>query len=57
MVQVAYFRWSGGKRILLMAPLHHHFEKAGWAEQKIVVRFWIVSIVLALIALSSLKLR
>jgi phospho-N-acetylmuramoyl-pentapeptide-transferase len=57
MVQVAYFRFSGGKRIFLMAPLHHHFEKAGWAEQKIVVRFWIVSIVLALIALSSLKLR
>jgi phospho-N-acetylmuramoyl-pentapeptide-transferase len=57
MLQVAYFKWSGGKRIFLMAPLHHHFEKAGWAEQKIVVRFWIVSIVLALIALSSLKLR
>ncbi|HEY8120918.1 MAG TPA: phospho-N-acetylmuramoyl-pentapeptide-transferase [Myxococcota bacterium] len=57
MLQVAYFRATGGKRIFLMAPLHHHFEKAGWAEQKIVVRFWIVSIVLALIALSSLKLR
>jgi phospho-N-acetylmuramoyl-pentapeptide-transferase len=57
MIQVAYFKWTGGKRIFLMAPLHHHFEKAGWAEQKIVVRFWIVSIVLALIALSSLKLR
>jgi phospho-N-acetylmuramoyl-pentapeptide-transferase len=56
-LQVAYFKLSGGKRIFLMAPLHHHFEKAGWEEQKIVVRFWIVSIVLALIALSSLKLR
>ncbi len=57
MIQVAYFRWSGGRRIFLMAPIHHHFEKLGWAEQKIVVRFWIVSILLALIALSSLKLR
>ena len=56
-LQVAYFKASGGKRIFLMAPLHHHFEKAGWAEQKIVVRFWIVSILLALLALSSLKLR
>jgi phospho-N-acetylmuramoyl-pentapeptide-transferase len=57
MIQVAYFKATGGKRIFLMAPLHHHFEKAGWEEQKIVVRFWIVSIVLALVALSSLKLR
>jgi phospho-N-acetylmuramoyl-pentapeptide-transferase len=57
MLQVGYFKWSGGKRIFLMAPLHHHFEKAGWAEQKIVVRFWIVATILALVALSSLKLR
>jgi phospho-N-acetylmuramoyl-pentapeptide-transferase len=57
MIQVGYFKWSGGKRIFLMAPLHHHFEKLGWAEQKIVVRFWIVAAVLALVALSSLKLR
>jgi phospho-N-acetylmuramoyl-pentapeptide-transferase len=57
MLQVAYFKATRGKRIFLMAPLHHHFEKAGWEEQKIVVRFWIVSIVLALVALSSLKLR
>lgn len=56
MLQVASFRLTG-KRLFLMAPLHHHFEKLGWAEQKIVVRFWIVSIVLALAALSSLKLR
>ena len=46
-----------GKRVFRMAPIHHHFEEVGWAEQKIVVRFWIVSIVLGLIALSSLKLR
>jgi len=57
MIQVAYFKWSGGKRIFLMAPVHHHFEKLGWAEQKIVVRFWIVAAILALVALSSLKLR
>jgi phospho-N-acetylmuramoyl-pentapeptide-transferase len=46
-----------GKRIFLMAPLHHHFEKKGWSESKIVIRFWIVSLVLALLALSTLKLR
>ncbi len=56
MIQVASFKLTG-KRVFLMAPIHHHFEKLGWAEQKIVVRFWIVSIVLALVALSSLKLR
>ncbi len=55
-VQVASFRLTG-KRVFLMAPIHHHFEKLGWAEQKIVVRFWIVSIILGLVALSSLKLR
>jgi len=46
-----------GKRVFLMAPIHHHFEKKGWAEPKIIVRFWIISILLALIGLSSLKLR
>jgi len=56
MIQVAWFKLTGN-RVFLMAPIHHHFEKLGWAEQKIVVRFWIVSIILALIALSSLKLR
>ncbi len=55
-IQVAWFKVTG-KRVFLMAPIHHHFEKLGWAEQKIVVRFWIVSIILALVALSSLKLR
>jgi phospho-N-acetylmuramoyl-pentapeptide-transferase len=55
-LQVASFKLTG-KRIFLMAPIHHHFEKLGWAEQKIVVRFWIISAILGLIALSSLKLR
>lgn len=55
-VQVASFRmW--GKRIFRMAPIHHHFELKGWPEPKIIVRFWIISIVLALVALSTLKLR
>jgi phospho-N-acetylmuramoyl-pentapeptide-transferase len=56
-LQVGYFRYSGGKRIFLMAPIHHHFEKKGWSEPTIVFRFWIISIVLALIGLSTLKLR
>jgi len=54
--QVASFRLFK-KRIFLMAPIHHHFEKKGWAEPKIIVRFWIISIMLALLSLSSLKLR
>jgi phospho-N-acetylmuramoyl-pentapeptide-transferase len=56
MIQVISFKLTG-KRVFLMAPIHHHFEQIGWAEQKIVVRFWIVAIILALVALSSLKLR
>ena len=56
MIQVASFRMTG-KRVFLMAPIHHHFEKLGWPEQKIVVRFWIVSAILGLVALSTLKLR
>ena len=55
-IQVAYFKLTG-ERIFLMAPIHHHFEKLGWPEQKIVVRFWIVLAILGLVALSSLKLR
>ncbi len=50
-------RYGTGRRIFLMAPIHHHFEKAGWAEPKIIVRFWIISIMLALVSLASLKLR
>ena len=55
-IQVASFKLTG-KRIFLMAPIHHHYEKKGWPEPKIIVRFWIVSILLALVSLSSLKLR
>lgn len=55
-IQVAWFKRTG-KRVFLMAPLHHHFEKLGWAESKIVVRFWIIAIVLGLIGLATLKLR
>jgi phospho-N-acetylmuramoyl-pentapeptide-transferase len=55
-IQVAWFKLTG-KRVFLMAPIHHHFEKLGWPEQKIVVRFWIVSAILGLVALSSVKIR
>jgi phospho-N-acetylmuramoyl-pentapeptide-transferase len=54
--QVVSFQMFG-KRVFLMAPIHHHFERKGWAEPKIIVRFWIISILLALVSLSSLKLR
>ncbi|TGY89992.1 phospho-N-acetylmuramoyl-pentapeptide-transferase [Marinicauda algicola] len=56
MVQIASFKLTG-KRIFKMAPIHHHFEKMGWAEPTIVIRFWIIAVVLALIGLSTLKLR
>jgi len=56
-LQVGYFKMSGGKRIFLMAPIHHHFEKKGWQEPKVVIRFWIISIILGLLALATLKLR
>ena len=55
-IQVMYFKITG-KRVFLMAPIHHHFEKLGWAESKIVIRFWIISVILALIGLATLKLR
>jgi phospho-N-acetylmuramoyl-pentapeptide-transferase len=55
-VQVTSFKLTG-KRIFLMAPIHHHYEKKGWPEPKIIVRFWIISVLLALVTLSSLKLR
>jgi phospho-N-acetylmuramoyl-pentapeptide-transferase len=55
-LQVASFKLTG-KRIFLMAPLHHHYEKKGWSEPKIIVRFWIISALLALVALSTLKVR
>ena len=55
-IQVLSFKLTG-KRIFRMAPLHHHFEKKGWAESTIVIRFWIITIVLALIGLATLKIR
>jgi phospho-N-acetylmuramoyl-pentapeptide-transferase len=62
MVQVSWFKYTKrkygeGRRILLMAPLHHHFEKSGWKETQVVVRFWIITIILVLFGLSTLKLR
>ncbi|MCP3872084.1 MAG: phospho-N-acetylmuramoyl-pentapeptide-transferase [Desulfobacteraceae bacterium] len=56
-IQVSYFKLTKGKRVFRMAPLHHHFELKGWHESKVIVRFWIVSITLALISLSTLKIR
>ena len=55
-IQVAYFKRTG-RRVFLMAPIHHHFEKLGWAESTVVIRFWIVAIVLAMLGLATLKLR
>jgi phospho-N-acetylmuramoyl-pentapeptide-transferase len=62
MCQVAWFkytrlRYGAGRRFFKMAPLHHHFEKSGWKETQVVVRFWIVTMLLCLIGLASLKLR
>ena len=55
-VQVASFKLTG-RRVFRMAPLHHHFEKMGWQEPTIVIRFWIIAMILALVGLSTLKLR
>jgi phospho-N-acetylmuramoyl-pentapeptide-transferase len=62
MMQVVWFkytkkRYGEGRRIFRMAPLHHHFELGGWRETQVVVRFWIITILLVLVGLSSLKLR
>ena len=62
MLQVSYFkytkkRYGEGRRIFKMAPLHHHFEKTGWAETQVVIRFWIITMLLCLVGLSTLKLR
>jgi len=56
-LQVGFFKWTGGKRLFRMAPLHHHFELKGLPESKIIIRFWIISALLGLAALSVLKLR
>jgi phospho-N-acetylmuramoyl-pentapeptide-transferase len=62
MLQVSWFKYTRkkygeGRRLLKMAPLHHHFEKAGWKETQVVVRFWIITMLLCLVGLSTLKLR
>lgn len=62
MLQVSWFKYTKkkygeGRRILLMAPLHHHYEKSGWKETQVVVRFWIITILLVLFGLSTLKIR
>jgi phospho-N-acetylmuramoyl-pentapeptide-transferase len=56
-IQVGYFKYTGGKRFFKMAPLHHHFEQLGWPEPKVIVRFWIVAAIMAIASLSTLKLR
>jgi phospho-N-acetylmuramoyl-pentapeptide-transferase len=55
-IQVGYFKMTG-KRVFLMAPIHHHFEKLGWTESQVVIRFWIIAVVLAMVGLATLKLR
>ncbi|MDB5172372.1 MAG: mraY, partial [Phycisphaerales bacterium] len=62
MLQVSYFkytrrRFGEGRRIFLMSPLHHHFQRKGWSEQQVVVRFWLVGAMLAAMALATVKLR
>ena len=62
MMQVIYFKYTrrrngGGRRLFRMAPLHHHFEKTGWRETQVVVRFWIITMLLCMVGLSTLKLR
>ena len=55
-IQVFWFKRTG-KRVFLMAPIHHHFEKLGWTESQVVIRFWIIAVILAMVGLSTLKLR
>ena len=55
-LQVGYFKMTG-KRIFLMAPIHHHFEEKGWPEPQVIVRFWIITFILVLVGLSTLKIR
>jgi len=57
MIQVSFFKATGGRRVFRMAPLHHHFELGGWKENQVVVRFWIITMILVLVGLSTLKLR
>ena len=55
-IQVLYFKRTG-KRVFLMAPIHHHYEKKGWSEPQIVIRFWIIALILAMVGLATLKVR
>jgi len=57
MMQVGYFKWTRGKRIFRCSPIHHHFHLGGWSETQVVTRFWVLAVVLAMIALVSIKLR
>jgi phospho-N-acetylmuramoyl-pentapeptide-transferase len=57
MMQVGYFKATGGKRIFKCSPIHHHFQLSGWSETQVVTRFWILGVVLAMVALVSIKLR
>lgn len=56
-LQVGYFKWTKGKRIFRCSPVHHHFHLGGWSEQQVVMRFWVLGVILAMIALASIKLR
>jgi len=56
-LQVGSYKFRNKKRIFKMAPLHHHFEQLGWSESKVIVRFWILALIFALLALTTLKLR
>lgn len=56
-LQVGYFKYTGGRRLFRMAPLHHHFELKGWSEPKVIVRFWIITVIFVLCGLATLKLR
>jgi phospho-N-acetylmuramoyl-pentapeptide-transferase len=57
LLQVGWFKWSGGRRIFACAPIHHHFQLRNWSEQQIVTRFWLVTVVMAMVAMASIKLR
>lgn len=56
-LQVGYFKWTGGKRIFRCAPIHHHFHLGGWSENQVVVRFWVITAILAAIAIAAVKVR
>ena len=57
MMQVGWFKWTGGRRIFRCAPIHHHFHLGGWSEQQVVTRFWVITVVMTMLAFASIKLR